>query len=271
MKIRITNGPNGHWYKQRVGEEFEVKDYAKIFEAWEVVSSLNNVGYVYTRDCEIVDGSMTDEEYHRLMVPYLDYQSESDEPVTLRKYVRIEKTSGGKWYTGLEGSCYELVEEVGLTYKIKGPGGYRFVDKRHVSVHDGECPYNPTLGDCSLTLKINGEDMTFPASGSINAVSMNGLNADEQYARLKAAYDGRITNRDTQYDFVNPNHYKSFSVEAIDMMVAIYGKEAVAIHCECCALKYKLRAGDKPDQPVDRDLEKASWYLNKAKELRDGQ
>lgn len=71
------------------------------------------------------------------------------------------------------------------------------------------------------------------------------------------------------YDFVNPSHYKSFSVETIDMMIKIWGKEKVIDHCEMCAFKYKLRLGDKPGQPIERDLEKANWYLNKAKELRN--
>lgn len=70
------------------------------------------------------------------------------------------------------------------------------------------------------------------------------------------------------YDFVNPNHYKSFSVETIDMMIKIWGKEKVIDHCEMCAFKYKLRLGDKPDQPVERDIAKANWYINKAKELK---
>ena len=72
-----------------------------------------------------------------------------------------------------------------------------------------------------------------------------------------------------EYDFVNPKHYQEFSIEVIDMMAAIWGKEATALHCEMCAFKYKLRAGSKPDQPIERDLEKAAWYLSKAKELRN--
>ena len=71
-----------------------------------------------------------------------------------------------------------------------------------------------------------------------------------------------------EYDYVNPKHYQEFSVEVIDMMAAIWGKETAAAHCEMCAFKYKLRAGSKPDQPIERDLEKAAWYLSKAKELR---
>ena len=67
-------------------------------------------------------------------------------------------------------------------------------------------------------------------------------------------------------DPINPAHYKSYSVETIDMMVAIYGKEKVAIHCELTAFKYRMRAGKKGDVSVC--LKKENWYLNKAKELR---
>ena len=70
------------------------------------------------------------------------------------------------------------------------------------------------------------------------------------------------------YDYINPNHYKQGSKEVIDMMVAIYGKEAVASHCEITAFKYRMRLGNKPDQPIERDFEKCKWYESKAKELR---
>ena len=71
-----------------------------------------------------------------------------------------------------------------------------------------------------------------------------------------------------EYDFINPDHYKQFSVEVIDMMVAIYGEEKVADHCEITAFKYKLRMGTKPGQSLERDMDKANWYLSKAAELR---
>jgi hypothetical protein len=70
------------------------------------------------------------------------------------------------------------------------------------------------------------------------------------------------------YDFVNPSHYKKFEKETYEMMIDIWGVEAYIKHCEMCAFKYKLRAGEKPDQPVERDLEKAEWYLNMANSLR---
>ena len=53
------------------------------------------------------------------------------------------------------------------------------------------------------------------------------------------------------------------------MMVDIWGKEAVATHCEITAFKYRMRLGLKPDQPIDRDIEKAKWYEAKAKELKN--
>ncbi|MEM9076290.1 MAG: DUF3310 domain-containing protein [Bacteroidota bacterium] len=71
------------------------------------------------------------------------------------------------------------------------------------------------------------------------------------------------------YNYIDPNHYQDFSFETIEMMEKIWGKEALLAHCEMCAFKYKMRAGSKPNQPIDRDLEKAQWYLNKAKQLKD--
>lgn len=70
------------------------------------------------------------------------------------------------------------------------------------------------------------------------------------------------------YNHINPSHYKRYSHEVIDMMVKIYGLEAVALYCEMNAFKYTMRVGMKPDQPIERDVEKRDWYLNKSAELR---
>jgi hypothetical protein len=70
------------------------------------------------------------------------------------------------------------------------------------------------------------------------------------------------------YDFVNPEHYKRGSMEVIDMMKLLWGTEALILHCEMTSFKYRMRAGTKPDQPIERELEKARWYDDKAKKLR---
>jgi len=72
-----------------------------------------------------------------------------------------------------------------------------------------------------------------------------------------------------EYDFVNPEHYKRGSMEVIDMMKLLWGTEALILHCEMSAFKYRMRAGTKPDQPMERDLDKARWYDDKAKKLRN--
>jgi hypothetical protein len=71
-----------------------------------------------------------------------------------------------------------------------------------------------------------------------------------------------------EYDFINPNHYKQGSKEVIEMMELIWGKENLIAYCEMNAFKYRMRLGLKPEQSVERDLEKANWYSAKAKELR---
>lgn len=67
----------------------------------------------------------------------------------------------------------------------------------------------------------------------------------------------------------SPSHYKTYDVEAIEMMIRIWGKERVAEWCEITAFKYRCRVGMKDD--VQQDLKKEAYYLAKWKELRDGE
>lgn len=73
------------------------------------------------------------------------------------------------------------------------------------------------------------------------------------------------------YDYINPNHYKQGDKEVIEMMVDIWGAEDVAKYCSMNAFKYRMRMGFKPNQPVEQELKKATWYEDKAKELRNEQ
>lgn len=74
-----------------------------------------------------------------------------------------------------------------------------------------------------------------------------------------------------EYDYINPNHYKQGSKEVIEMMQDIWGKEKLIAYCEMNAFKYRMKAGLKPEQPIQRDLDKAKWYENKAIQLRNEQ
>ena len=74
---------------------------------------------------------------------------------------------------------------------------------------------------------------------------------------------------DKEYDFINPSHYKRGGKEVWEMMIDIWGVDAFITFCEINSFKYKMRLGKKPDQPIERDLEKAKWYENKAIELKN--
>lgn len=65
-------------------------------------------------------------------------------------------------------------------------------------------------------------------------------------------------------DNINPNHYKECSFECIEMMEAIFGWKAVYNFCLCNAFKYAWRFRNKNGA---EDLDKAQWYLTKAKNL----
>lgn len=71
------------------------------------------------------------------------------------------------------------------------------------------------------------------------------------------------------YEMVNsPSHYNNYSMEVIDMMIEIWGIDRTIAFCEMNAFKYRMRMGTKPENPVEQDLKKEKWYLDKANELK---
>lgn len=82
----------------------------------------------------------------------------------------------------------------------------------------------------------------------------------------------QVTEEPTQgseYDVVSkPQHYTSTSIECIDAMRETQGVEATKDFCICNAFKYLWRHNAKNG---DEDIKKASWYLNKAVSLMEGE
>lgn len=69
-------------------------------------------------------------------------------------------------------------------------------------------------------------------------------------------------------DNINPDHYKSeTSLECIEAMEIIFGRDAVIDFCRCNAWKYIWRWKHKNGE---EDLEKAEWYLTRAFDMLDG-
>lgn len=70
---------------------------------------------------------------------------------------------------------------------------------------------------------------------------------------------------DIEFDPVNrPEHYANCKVECIDAMIDTYGIEAVKNFCLLNAFKYHWRHNQKNG---DEDIKKATWYMDKYKEL----
>lgn len=92
----------------------------------------------------------------------------------------------------------------------------------------------------------------------------------EQLAQsLRRAKDMIKKEDNGDYEMVNhPQHYNEYDIEVIEMMKRIWGVEATILFCQMNAYKYRQRMGLKPGQPIDQDLAKERWYLNKAKELK---
>ena len=69
-------------------------------------------------------------------------------------------------------------------------------------------------------------------------------------------------------DNINPDHYKSeTSLECIEAMEIIFGRDAVIDFCVCNAWKYIWRWKHKNGK---EDLRKADWYLTRAHDMISG-
>ena len=154
------------------------------------------------------------------------------------------------WYRRFEPKCGDLLESENFVIKF-----YHFLGDNYES-------FLGQIMQCKSGGKIEGVD-TFTTEFFR---TMSKDKADKIIEKLD-----KLNNLDQKenYDFVNPEHYKQGSMEVIDMMKLLWGTEALILHCEMTEFKYRMRLGRKPDQPTDRDLQKALWYNEKAKKLRD--
>lgn len=72
----------------------------------------------------------------------------------------------------------------------------------------------------------------------------------------------------SDYEFVNhPQHYNNYDMEVIDMMIKLFGIHETISFCKLNAFKYRMRAGTKPGESAEKDIQKEKWYLEKAEEL----
>lgn len=112
------------------------------------------------------------------------------------------------------------------------------------------------------------EQVENPDHEEVEALVEN-LRLVQEYAQESLSHLLKVGKIPEKYNHINPDHYKNYSREVIDMMESIYGTDATAFYAEMNAFKYRMRMGTKPGQPIERDLEKEKWYLDKSRELRE--
>lgn len=92
---------------------------------------------------------------------------------------------------------------------------------------------------------------------------------EQAYAQLTAGKlqeDVPTPDPNANVDIVNhPPHYcREGSMECIEEMELIFGKEAVKHFCLCNAWKYRYRSSAKNGE---EDIKKSDWYIRKYREL----
>lgn len=107
-----------------------------------------------------------------------------------------------------------------------------------------------------------------------NATACSLETSDDEYDNMNVCgniddhIDQALEERKREEEKVNhPNYYNRYSVEVIEMARRIWGDEAMKTAAEITAFIYRMRAGVKPDNPIEQDLAKEEFWLNYAKKI----
>ena len=95
--------------------------------------------------------------------------------------------------------------------------------------------------------------------------SISEINMDYIKDHAAELYNKYVTSSDTVN---NPAHYQTHELECLVEMAYIFGEEALLHFAQCCAWKYRYRAGSKDS--AEEDLKKSDFYTALARWLRQG-
>lgn len=110
--------------------------------------------------------------------------------------------------------------------------------------------------------------LTYTFIGTIDEISCVIDYIEKMYDECDFNNEDVVNNETAEKDMVNsPAHYNQSSIECIDEMILVLGKQATADFCLGNVWKYRNRAPYKGN-PIE-DAKKADWYMMKYKELKD--
>lgn len=88
----------------------------------------------------------------------------------------------------------------------------------------------------------------------------------KNYIELPECAKAELENYVWDKNVNHPSHYETGKFECIDVMLEIFGKNAVMQFCRCNAFKYLYRMDRKNGY---EDIQKAKWYIDKYIELAE--
>lgn len=66
-----------------------------------------------------------------------------------------------------------------------------------------------------------------------------------------------------KYEMVDhPTHYNKYDIEVVEMIKRVWNPFIASKWCEINAFKYRMRLGEKPDNPIEQDIKKENVYLD---------
>lgn len=218
--------------------------------------------------------------HHNLSQAYLEYAYYTKEGDLIEEFIRkaehslkLEKTLS-EFKQQIEECCYN---EVSQSPDVENVENTQTASK---IVLDNDVPLTISRGDDNITVSDVSEPLYCiddtvhtPYFDFVSTNTVVSAQADEHYeekqepnVKLNIASE---QDKLKEYNFTDhPDHYNIYDYEVIDMMEKIWGTEDAIKWCKMTAWKYRQRMGTKPGEPVDRDLKKERWYLDKAAELK---
>lgn len=166
-----------------------------------------------------------------------------------------------------------MIVNKGEIYAYETTNGFR----REILVLSAHTDVSTVLmlsDNSELPVPVNSRTMMYTNPAMIQYVFNDRLNEyiktvpdDEFHMIMNAVIDslGIVPAKTEAVD--HPAHYQGKN-ECIDVMIAMFGVEAVKAFCKCNAYKYRFRSDKKNGQ---EDVNKAEWYETKLIQLeREG-
>ena len=71
-----------------------------------------------------------------------------------------------------------------------------------------------------------------------------------------------MSEENLKYEMVNePSHYGKYGQQTVDIMNSIWKPFITSMWCKMTAFKYRMRMGEKPENPIQQEIDKENKYL----------